>query len=351
MTAMPPPTRARLRPYVRQTFVLVFTAIALVVFVPVNAAIPREPMPDEEVRPTATDPSIKTFDNPHGIYFPSEQRLRNELLLFIPGTQPQERKGEPQKPLANWFCKVAALNGYHVVYLMYPNDVAAMEACPHSSDRDAFSVFRWALIEGGNTPYINVPRTESIENRTIKLMEYLQRQHPNQNWGQFIVGGHIAWQKVAVAGQSQGGGHAAIIATRYLVARVLCFGAPKDFSLFYHEPAKWYGSSVTPLSRYFAFNNYQDKQGCDYDQLLQNIKKLGMDQVGGIADVDKETAPFHRAHVLFTNWPGKPVDSKTAHGSMLNAKVKGAPHFRLVWRYMLNAPTGETMASPEQQSQ
>ena len=169
-------------------------------------------MPDEEVRPTVTDSNIQTFDNPHGIYFPSEQRLRNQLLLFIPGTQPSERKGEPQKPGANWFCKVAALNGYHVVYLMYPNDIAAMEACPHSPDRDAFSAFRWALIEGGNTPYINVPRAESIENRTIKLMEYLQHQHPAQNWGQFVVGDHIAWQKVAVAGQSQGGGHAANLA-------------------------------------------------------------------------------------------------------------------------------------------
>ena len=190
---------ALLRQHICETSALVLVAaIALVLSVPVNAAVPREPMPDEEVLPSATDPNIKTFDNPHGIYFPSEQRLRNQLLLFIPGTQPEGRKGEPQKPLAQWFCKVAALNGYHVVYLMYPNDVAAMEACPRSPNRDAFSVFRWAIIEGGNTPYINIPRTECIENRTIKLMEYLQRQHPNQSWGQFVVGGHIAWQKVAV---------------------------------------------------------------------------------------------------------------------------------------------------------
>jgi hypothetical protein len=313
----------------------------------------REPMYDEEVRPSATDSSIRTFDNPYGVYFPEGKQIRNQLLLFITGTQPEEKKGQPQKPGARRFCKNASLSGYHVIFLMYPNDVSAADACRKAPDRNAYAVFRWAIIEGGNTSYINIPRSESIENRTIKLLEYLQREHPDQNWGQFVNGGQIVWQRVAVAGQSQGGGHAAIIATRYLVARVICFGAPKDFSFYFQEPAKWYESSVTPLGRYFAFNNYQDKQGCDYDQLLQNIKKLGVDR-GGIADVDKEGFPFHHAHALFTNWPGTPTDSKTAHGSMVsdsNLNGKGIPTFRPVWRYMLNTPTEGTGPTRDDESQ
>jgi|ERR1022692_70234 hypothetical protein len=299
----------------------------------------QSPTYDEEVRPSATDPNIRTFDNPHGVYFPAGKIQRNQLLLFITGTQPAEKKGAPQKPGARRFCKNAALSGYHVIFLMYPNDISAADACRKSQDREAYSIFRWAIIEGGNTSFINIPRSESIENRTIKLLEYLQNEHPSQNWGQFVHSGQISWEKVAVAGQSQGGGHAAIIATRFLVSRVICFGAPKDFSLYFREPAKWYESSVTPLSRYFAFNNYQDKQGCDYEQLLQNIKKLGIDK-GGVADVDKEVRPFHHAHALFTDWPGTPTDSKTAHGSMIsdaNLNGKGVPIFRPVWWYMLNS--------------
>jgi len=313
----------------------------------------REPMPDEEVRPSATDPDIQTFDYPHAVYFPARNRQRNQLLLFIPGTQPHDKKGDPEKPSAIRFCKNAALSGYHVVYLMYPNDVAAAEACRDKPDPDAFSLFRWALIEGGSNAYISVPRSESIENRATKLMLYLQHEHPNQNWGQFVVNGQVAWEKVAVAGKSQGGGHAAIIATRYLVARVLCFGAPKDYSRYSHAPAKWYESSVTPMSRYFAFNNYQDNQGCSPDQQLENIKKLGIDKVGGIADVDKEPRPFHHAHVLFTNWPGTPTDSLTAHVSMIGTKAMtaaGTPLFRPVWLYMLNAPTDGTEPHPEDES-
>jgi len=307
---------------------------------------------DEEVRPSATDPAIKTFDNPHGIFFPVGKRQRNQLLLFITGTQLPEKKGQPQKPIYQRFLKNAALSGYHAVFLMYPNDVAAAEACSAKPDRDGFALFRWAIIEGGTNAYINIPRAESIENRTIKLMLYLQREHPGQNWGQFVVNGQVAWDKVAVAGQSQGGGHAAIIATRYPVARVLCFGAPKDYSRYFHEPAKWYESSVTPMSHFFAFNNYQDDQGCTPEQQVENIKKLGIDKVG-VADVDKEPRPFHHAHVLFTNWPGIKTDSLSAHFSMLSPKIldkKGIPLFRSVWLYMLNAPTDGTEPPPEDES-
>jgi hypothetical protein len=342
----------------RTFFVPIFTAscflAASIATGPLRAAVRGNISEfDELVRPSATDASIRTFDNPHGVDFPSGKIRRNELLLFITGTQPAEKKGEAQKPGARRFCKNAALSGYHVIFLEYPNDVSAADACRNSRDRDAYSAFRWALIEGGRNQYVDVPRAESIENRTVKLLTYLQREHPAQNWMQFVLGGQIAWQKVAVAGQSQGGGHAAIIATRYLVARVLCFGAPKDFSFYFDEPAKWYESSVTPLNRYFAFNNTQDKQGCNYPQLLRNLKALGIDKVNGIADVDKEARPFHRARVLFTSWPGTPTNSKTAHGSMISdahLDKKGVPIFKQVWWYMLNSPVDVAEQSQDQES-
>jgi hypothetical protein len=300
-----------------------------------GSAIPR---PDLFVRPSETDPAIRTFDYPHGIYLPAVSAPDRGLLLFIPGTA---ESGRPQHPGAPWFCHTAALAGYHVIYLMYPNSVAAAEACDDSSDPNAFAAFRWALIEGGDTRYIKVPREESIENRAIKLLEYLQSRHPDEGWGAFLRDGGIAWDRVTLAGQSQGGGHAAIIATRYLVARVLCFGAPKDYSRRLGAPAKWYDRSVTPPGRYFAFNHVQDRQGCDGRQELENLQKLGVIGVAGVADVDKEAWPFHLAHALFTNYPGTRLDSLTAHVSVIVGDVKmptSRPHFTPVWEYMLTAP-------------
>lgn len=303
-----------------------------------KAAGVRPPHPDELVRPSETDPKIRTFDYPHGIYYPSPDVPSRGLFLFIPGTatEPLRHPGVP------WLCRWAALLGYHVIFLMYPNSVAAAEVCRDSSDPDAFAVFRWALIEGGRTPYISIPRVESIEYRMIKLIEFLDRRRPNRGWAEFVDNGHIAWGRIAVAGQSQGGGHAAIIATKYLVARVLCFGAPKDYSRRLNAPAKWYGSTITPPRRFFAFNHVQDHQGCSPREQVDNLKALGIIGVGGMADVDREARPFHHAHALFTNYPGTKLDSKVAHVSVSQGDIRmptGRPHFAPVWGYMLTAPT------------
>ena len=299
---------------------------------------------DEQVMPSVTDPAIKTFDFPHGVDFPNPEYLRNQLLLFLDGTNPS---GEPQRPGAIRFTRLAAYYGYHVIYLMYPNDVSAAEVARDVPDKKAFATFRWDLIEGGKSGYARVPRPESIENRAIKLLAFLQHEHPDQNWGQFLEEGHVAWEKVAVAGQSQGGGHAAIIATRYLVARVICFGAPKDFNKYHNEPAEWYHASVTPPERYFAFNNPRDYQGCSYPELVQNLEALDFQKS---ANVDKELPPYHGAHALFTDWPGKATDSRSAHTAMINGSLvdkTGAPIFKAVWRYMLTAPTDSPVASQQ----
>ena len=314
----------------------IITALLFFATAKISLGAQQTIQPDELVRPADTDDKIVTFDNPHGVYFP-EGTSRGELLLFLPGTN----KKENQMPGARRFCRNAATSGYNVIFLMYPNDVAAAEACREDADPNAFSDFRKTLIEGGDTRHLKLARSESIENRAIKLLLFLAHEHPDQGWQSFITKDQLEWTKIAVAGQSQGGGHAAWIATRHLVARVLCFGSPKDYSLKLNAPAKWYGDSVTPLERYFAFNNIYDKQGCDYEQLVKNFGALGLDKLG-VVDVGRDSPPYHHAHVLFTNWPGHIIDSKEAHGSVIRDSLldsRGIPIFRPVWHYMLTAPT------------
>lgn len=296
--------------------------------------------PDLLVRPSLTDPQIRTFDFTHGVYFPAPNTPRRGLFVFFPGTETDPNA--IQRPGVPWLCRWAALLGYHAVFLMYPNTIAAAETCRDSPDLDAFSIFRWAIIEGGDTPYIKIPRVESIENRLIKLLVYLRSRFPHGGWGEFLVGGRIDWARVVVSGGSQGGGHAAIIATKQLVGRVLCFGAPKDYSRHAREPAKWYDNSVTPAGRYFAFNHRQDDFGCTPDQQIENLKRLGVFQLGS-ADVDQEARPFHGAHALFTNYPGTKIDHLEAHVSVSVGDIQapaptGRPHFAPVWGYMLTAP-------------
>lgn len=282
------------------------------------------------VLPSDTDKAIDTFNDPHSVYYDPAPKKRGELLVFIPGTN--------GKTLGTkLFCRLAVDLGYHVISLMYPDDKSAT-AVKSSSDKDAFEKFRKEIIYGGDlSPAIEVNRANSIENRLIKLLSYLDKQNPDRKWGQFLNStGGLKYEKITFSGQSQGGGHATLIAMDHKVARVLMFSSPKDYST---EPAAWYKVGATPAGRFFAFVHEQDRQGCNYVQQLEILKKLGMT---GTADVDKSKPPFGKVQIFTTNYPGTEVTSIVAHTCIVgdggtpkdDAKK---PLFEPVWRYMLTA--------------
>jgi len=300
------------------------------------------------VIPSATDPEIKQFNDPHWIYVDHNlvtgcqengTQDRHELLLWLTGTGGSGHD-------AQGFSGLAASLGYHVVTLMFPNDIPA-SVCANDDNPNSFEELRMAIIQGGRASYqdgrkeINIERPESIENRLIKVLQILHQKRPKENWAQFLnEDGSIKWESIAVAGQSQGGGHAALIGIKHQVARVLCFGAPKDYSKRYDAPAAWYGeNSVTPQDRFFAFNHHQDPKGCTPEQLLRNLKALGLDASSPPAEVDAEPFPYHQARILYTGYPVVTITgegsegAKIAHGSAIN--TKNADRWKQVWTYML----------------
>ncbi len=301
----------------------------------------REALNGIPILPSQTDPEIKSFDTPHYVYInreiivsqnPGLPADRHELLLWLPGTG-----GAGKGP--GEFCQMAANYGYHVIVLMYPDDIPA-SVCRNDDDPKAFENFRMAIIAGGHTPHIAISRTDSIENRLIKLLLYLKQARPHEAWGQFLDDdGGIRWKTVAVAGQSQGGGHAALIGIKHRVTRVICTGAPKDYSIDTDRPAAWYYEEpATPKACFFSFTHQQDHQGCSPEQQLENLQALKLDAFGAPADVDSELPPYRHARILRTNYPGKKLESKEAHTSVISSKNEAV--FGKVWAYMLteNAP-------------
>jgi len=298
------------------------------------------------IRPSLTDPDITKYDFPHYLYVnraivvshdPALPPDRHQLLLFIPGTHIPGTPYGGRGP-TNFF-DVAANLGYHVIYLDYPNDIAAAQACNNDHNPRAFEEFRMALIAGGNFKGQETSRTDCIENRLIKLLQYAARIRPLEKWDQFLTpGGEIQWSAIAVGGHSQGGGHAALIAVKHRVARVICTGSPKDYSHALHRPAAWYReTSATPKACFFAFNHDQDGMGnCTPAMQTANLSALGLDQFGPPADVDQESPPYHHTRILTTDYPGGTVDSLTAHGSVITSK--NGDHFKDVWTYMLTEP-------------
>lgn len=300
------------------------------------------------VVPSTTDPAIRRYDDPHRVFLDREivvdrragrPACRDQLLLWITGTN---GKGRSVEALAT----LAAELGYHVIILIYANDLPAT-SCARDDSADTFEAFRLAIIRGGRAPYqrgnkeLSILRVDSIEHRLIRAIESLRERRPAERWGQFLKDdGSIRWSSIAVAGQSQGGGHAALIGIKHEVARVLCFGAPKDFNKNLGVPAGWYRlESATPKDRFFALNHHRDPRGCTPEQQRLNLEALGLGAFGPAAEVDTEPAPYRHARILYTAYPHVVVTgvasegAKTAHGSVSSGKY--APRREAVWRYML----------------
>ena len=296
-----------------------------------------------KIRPSATDAAIATFDTPHYVYLDhrvagsraDEHTLPSRgLLLWIPGTQQGESEGPGG---ASAFCQLAAQLGYRAIILKYPNDESA-SVCRADSDPAAFEAFRLALIQGSRSAHITIPRTESVEHRLVKLLEHLQRTRPAENWSQFLDGNQPQWSAISVAGQSQGGGHAALLGIKHPVARMICFGAPKDFSLALTAPAAWLRlDSATPKSAFFAFNHDQDRQGCSPAQQAENLRALGLHRYGPPIDVDRTKPPYAHSRILTTNYPGGKVTSREAHTTGISPRNEAV--FREVWTYLLTEKT------------
>jgi len=279
------------------------------------------------VRPSDTDLRISEFDSPHLAWTPVGAS-RNRLLVFLPGTD-----GMPTEVLFQPFLSTAAGLGYHVVALMYPDNIAAQQQCTHSEDPDAYLKFRRAIIRGGGFGRGRmVAGYNSIESRLQKLLMYLDARQRGQGWAGYLGrDGSIEWRLVAVAGHSQGGGHSYVLGKDHEVDRVLLFGSPMDYSFHFHAPAKGFDANTrTPLARFFAYNHVRDNgNGCTHDQQAKILRQIGLVDLG-MVDADTQKLPDSHAHVIYTNITVK--RPTTFHTSVLNGNLSiNQP----VWEYML----------------
>lgn len=286
-----------------------------------------------DVRPQETDPAIQQFTQAHRVFLDTAVTPRGQLLLFLPGTGATTNGQEE-------FGRTAASLGYHVVYLMYPNDVPAA-VCQDDEDENTFEKFRREIIAGGDLdPRVTVDRTNSIEHRFVQLIRWLAAKRIAEGWLQFLTDEGLIWSKVALAGHSQGGGHAQLLAKDHAVERVVVLGSPKDYNQRHGRPAAWYGGGVTPAGRMFALVHEQDTQAVSFAQQLENLRASGLTTV---ADTDELGPPYLHAHALTTNQPGTPINSGLAHLGLvfdftLPRGSDGQPLYRPVWTYMLTAP-------------
>lgn len=282
------------------------------------------------VPPQNTDSAISHWLTPHQVAVPQGEARRNQLFLFLSGSF-----GTPDNQ--SLLFKEAVQAGYHAINLCYPNSWTVAALCRRSSDPDCHGKVRLSIIDGhSHSNLIEIDRANSIENRLAKLLVYLQQHRPHEHWGTYCEKGEICWENIAIAGHSQGGGHAVLIAKQHLVVRCIMFAAPADFSPVLQRPSPWLSSpQATPAERYYGFAHAQDK-GLNY--ILLAWEQLGLAQFGSAINVDKTSNPYNQSHQLLTNsMPARPgkyhgcvvLDLQTPKSS------DRTPLLRPVWQYLL----------------
>ena len=200
------------------------------------------------VRPSEADSAIRRFDEANYVVFDSGVGPAAPLLVFLPGTG-----GRPRGTTD--FADLAARRGYRVIGLEYDDVPAVAAVCPRQPDPGCAERFRVKRIYGEDvTALIDDRPEESIATRLARLLATLARGHPEERWDGYLAGGQPDWEKIAVAGLSQGAGMAALLAQRTRVARVILFSSPWDNYGPRHTLAPWVtrGNGATPPERWFA---------------------------------------------------------------------------------------------------
>ena len=205
------------------------------------------PALSRSILPSATQPTITRFNDPHYIALnPAHDRADAPLVLFMAGTS--------GKPREMPFFPALLQAGHRVISIAYNTGEAIQQVCPANPDTECAAKTRQKRLYGTNTiAVIDDEPQDAIVPRLIWLLKYLDREYPAEKWGRYLAGEGVNWSRVIVSGQSQGAGMAAYLAQDHVVARAVLFSSPWDS---YGRPptlAPWLSRpSATPLSRWFA---------------------------------------------------------------------------------------------------
>ena len=200
------------------------------------------------INPSVTDPAIA--NDPlytHLAYAPGSND-NGKLAVVLHGTS--------SSPLAYTELAGALRSiGFHVIVLRYSAALGTTGACPDAdalTDPDCFRTFRAETTFGAGVldptghaydhPLAFISQANSVMNRLLKVVDYLQTIAPTSGWGQFqqrtgstcdsfnaTYGAcDLVWDKVAAVGHSQGAGVALYLGKFFPLAKVVLLSGSYD---------------------------------------------------------------------------------------------------------------------------
>jgi hypothetical protein len=197
--------------------------------------------------PTVSDPKSHPDDMQRAAVNTSKP-LKKKLCVVLTGIGTGPGQG-----IGDW----AGQQGYHVFQVGYSNAIGM--AAAGDSNPDTPGNTRMNQFDGkGRTPSnAQTLRQDSIEQRTIAAIKYLQVKDPGGDWGWFLnQDGSMRWSDGCFIGYSYGASHLAVIARNVRLGLGVSTSGPQSEG---HPDASWIKQpSATPLERLFAIYGSED---------------------------------------------------------------------------------------------
>ena len=226
--------------------------------------------------------------------------------------------------------------GLHAIQVHYANGWFGklVKETPPGDDLWLSNIRLEASIGEDKSPAIDIPKPDSIMERSYQFVKWLDKENPQGQWKQFLTadGKGLQWDKVILTGISHGSTTAARFAKHTKVDRVVMFSGPRD------QLEAWQAlPSATPKNRYFGFTHILDG-GWGGDHYCRSWIMLGLNQFGPLVNVDKEKPPYGNTRRLITD-ADVGGNAERAHSSVVPGKqapkdASGKYLHEDVWRYL-----------------
>ena len=311
-------------------------AILSAVSVPDTSARATQPIISFFVDPVTTDPGIHILkSDQHFVAYPRRVPFTKPCVVFFCGSysKPAHYQG---------FSRVVASSGYPVINLMYPDEKTIL-ACESTKDPLCFEKMRTEIVWGIDvSPEITVDPADCIIYRLKRLFQYLAKRDPGSGWSRYCDGNEIRYDRLIVAGHSQGAGHAAFIARSQKVRGVIFFSGPDDYIDFQGQPAKWtFGPFTTHVSSFCAFLHAKDEIGIfEYQRAIL----MAMGITGPATMINEKADISHpRGQFLCTSLPpAKPgcYHNSTIVDGYVPLRDKDHSVYEDLWLYLVRRTAG-----------
>jgi hypothetical protein len=289
-----------------------------------------------EVFASTTEPGIyPSYDKVYHAFIPQTLDLQNPLVVFLPGSSAEPRS------YTNFMVTAAQLR-YRTIGVGYLNAPLMEQGCTNTPfDCDCQGPARFEVAYGADvSPVVTCDFANSIQNRIVKFLEWLEANHPGEGWSRYIAGIRPDWTNIILAGHSQGGVMTSYIAKNDLVLRAAMF-SNEDWCDGPGRPPNWVDDpGVTPIERCFAFVHSLDELAVS-NKIVPNWTQYGLLDYGPIRFVeDTPGAPFDGTHALMTALLPESTGSISRHDAPVVDSATpyqdGVPIYKPVWEFFIN---------------